>query len=326
MRIRSLFSQLIGISTFWMLAGCARESTLLVYPDRVALAALGLPAGLVDLEQWHVQRRGAGWESDWERQRFDGEGRLVEAWQTRQGRPHTHRRYTFDAEGRVTEIDHRVQLGMVGGLQRYLYTGKQVECQHFNAHRRLTRRERLHYDGQGLLLQRQTWLFDNLKAEESTRHMDLVLRRGEDGIIWRTQSVDGRVQSRQAQRGHTSVLVHYDDSGVVTTRLLASARGSFARDIQAGSARYEWQAPSAEGLREHVLHRRADGSMLHTTTTIGAGGEILQEETAGAGVQARRRYLYVRDGAAPWHMKVAMEDGRVVACWGRRLVFDPKIF
>lgn len=310
-------------SILLLLAGCGREQAAPVFPDRVSLETLGLPAGLRDWQQWHLRRTETGWEPAWERRAFDGEGRLVEEWRTRRGRPEMHRRYTFDEAGRVARLDHRVVSGQVGGFQRYHYTGQQVECQHFNAAKRLTRRERLHYDTQGRLLRRQSWLFEENQADDGSKNMDLNILHGQDGTVWSTQSVDGRVRSRQARRGALSVLVHYDDSGQVVSQLLASARGTSAYDRQAGSTRCEWQDSTAEGLRAHVLHRQSDGSLLHQSMVVGADGEPIRELAEGAGVPTQGRYLYQRDGAGRWHLKVLVENGRVAACWQRRLVFGP---
>lgn len=315
--------RLAAWSILLLLAGCGREQAVPVFPDRVSLETLGLPAGLRDWQQWHLRRTETGWEPEWERRAFDAQGRLVEEWRTRRGRPVLHRRYTLDEVGRVALLDHRVVSGQVGGFQRYHYTGQQVECQHFNAAKRLIRRERLHYDAQGRLLRRQSWLFEEGKADDGSKHIDLEIQHGRDGTVWSTQSVEGRVRSRQARRGALSVLLHYDDSGQVVSQLLASARGTYLRDHQAGSTRCEWQDSTAEGLRAHALQRAADGSLLHQSLVVGADGAPIREVVEGVGAPMQGRYLYQYDGAGRWQLKVLVENGRVAACWQRRLVFGP---
>lgn len=329
MRCISLLRLWAGLLPVLLCMACGRgaEETA-VYPDRVRLETLGLPAGLAQIEEWHLVRHDSSWKEDWERRRFDSEGRLCETWQTRAGRPWLHKLYVFDSLGRVQRIDHRVQAGRPGGFQRYHYTANQVECQHFNSAGRLVRRERLTYDADGQLSERQTWLFaaEASPSLPAQQHLELHIQRGQDGKVWTQQTTDGRIHSRQVQAGDLSVLLRYDDSGHVASRLLAHATAEYALDHVEGSARYQRRESTPAGQRVHSLFRQADGSSLRSTMTLGMDGEPIEEQTLhlsarGDSTYTRQRYVYMRGQNGHWHLKVAIVEGQVSECWARRLDF-----
>lgn len=305
-------------------AGCNRAPAQEgLPPDRVQVASLGYPPGVVGQETWHLVRSDAGWTGDWMRRRADAAGRLCEEWQTRSGRPWEHTRYTFDADGRVQHIDYRVQGGQVGGFQRYHYGDGFVESQQFNAAGRLTKRVRQETDAQGRLVRRQTWLHTARNAVKAaqTQHLDQEVMYGRDGITFTRQSTDGRVSSRQAQGPGFTVLLHYDDSGALAAVLLASARAEFSQDLVAGTQRFMRQTEDSAGVHVAQCFVMADGGRLYSQEDFDALGQLKgatswEKPLGAAGIRKRRRILYKADGDR--QLKVVVEDGRAVECWASR--------
>ncbi len=327
MRLSSIMAWVSLSAAILLLGACGRPGAQGVgFPDLVQAEALGYPAGVAGLEVWHLTRTQAGWTVDWMRRRVDAQGRLVEEWQTRGGRPWAHTCYTIDAEGRVQHIDFRVQAGQVGGFQRYHYGDGFVESQQFNVAGRLTKRERQTVDTLGRLIQRQTWLYTARSTTQAakTQQLEQVVQYGQDGITLTRHSTDGRVSSRQARGQGFTVLLHYDDSGAVASCLMATAQAEFSQDFVAGTRRWMRQTVDLQG--GHVLQRfdQADGSSLYSREDLDANGQVHSSTTwelpkGAPRIQKRQRILYKADQDR--QLKVLVEDGQVVACWGSQWLY-----